>query len=55
MTRRRIVNSEEADAYTGWRKLMGYMRRPSVVKTIKRRTHKRERREGRAEARQDDP
>lgn len=55
MTRRRFVTSEEYDAYTGWRKLFGYMRRPGVVKAIKRRTHKRERREGRAEARQDDP
>lgn len=54
-TRRRIVNSEEEDAYTRWRELLGYMRRPGVVKAIKRRTHKRERRVGRAEARQDGP
>jgi hypothetical protein len=54
MTRRRIVSGEEEDAYTRWRQVMGYLRRPGTVKAIKRRTHKRERREGRAEARQDD-
>gem|GEM_PF-2471525 len=47
--RRRIANGEEQDAYTKWRQLLVYMGRPGVVKSIKRRTHKRERREGQQE------
>lgn len=35
----------EQDAYTVWRHLYCYLARPGVVKSIKRRTHKRERRE----------
>ena len=49
MTKRRMVKGEEYDAYTKWRHLLVYMGRPGVVKSIKRRTHKRERREGAAE------
>jgi hypothetical protein len=45
MTRRPIVTWDEEDAYTGWRRLYCYLQRPGVVKKIKRRTHKRERRE----------
>ena len=45
---RRIVTGDETDAY-GWRQWIGWG--PGEVKAIKRRTHKRERREGRAEAR----
>jgi hypothetical protein len=50
MTKRRIRSADEYDAYTPWRKL--YRWRPGVLHAIKRRTHKRERREGRAEARE---
>lgn len=42
----------EEDAYTVWRKFYCYLARPGVVKKIKRATHKRERREGRAEIRE---
>ena len=49
---RRIVTWDEQDAYTRWRKLYCYLQRPGVVKSIKRATHRRERREGRAEIRE---
>lgn len=52
MTQKRIIKTaDEQDAYTGWRKVLIYMSRPGVVKNIKRRTHKRERREGAQEIR----
>ena len=43
--KRIIVNGDEQDAYTGWRKLYIYTSRPGVIKKIKKRTHKRERKE----------
>ena len=46
---RRIVTWDEQDAYTSWRRLYCYLQRAGAVKAIKRRTHRRERREGRAE------
>lgn len=48
---RRIVNADEQDAYSGWRKYLLYLQRPGVVKAIKRRTHKRERQEAKREIR----
>jgi len=45
MGRRRIVNGDEQDAYTRWRRMYCYLQRPGVVKTIKRSTHKRERKD----------
>lgn len=42
---RRIVSWDEQDAYTKWRHLLVSLARPGAVKKIKRRTHKRERRE----------
>ena len=42
---RRIVNADEQDAYTKWRNFLCYTQRAGVVKSIKRRTHRRERRE----------
>jgi hypothetical protein len=51
MGRMRILASEEQDCYTGWRKLLIYTQRAGVVKSVKRRTHKRMRREGKREAR----
>lgn len=49
---RRIVTWDEGDAYDRyWRHLYCYLARPGVVKSIKRRTHRRERREGKAEIR----
>ena len=46
--KRKMVGAEEYDAYTPWRKYYCYLARPGTVKKIKRRTHKRERREGRS-------
>jgi hypothetical protein len=51
MGKRKIVLWDEQEAYTGWRKYSGWLQRPGVVKAIKRRTHKRERKEARAEIR----
>ena len=47
--KRRILSAEEQDAYTPWRKWLCYTQRAGVVKAIKRRTHRRERHEGKAE------
>lgn len=54
MSKRRCVTADERDAYTAWRKVLCYMGRPGVVKAIKRRTHKRERREARQAIRRGD-
>lgn len=43
--KRIIKNADEQDAYTFARKFYCYLARPGMVKKIKRRTHKRERRE----------
>lgn len=50
-TRRRIaVNGDEADLYSRrWRRWVGYSK---MLPATKRATHKRERREGRAESRE---
>lgn len=48
---RKIANWEEEDAYTGWRKLLFWHR--GELMHVKRRTHKRERREGKNEIRQE--
>lgn len=49
---RAVRGADEQDAYTRWRKVLIYLGRPGVVKKIKRRTHKRERQEGKREARE---
>lgn len=46
MTQRFIKDGDEQDAYTRWRKIYCYLARPGAVKKIKKRTHRRERREG---------
>jgi hypothetical protein len=43
--KRIIKTAEEQDAYTSWRKVCVYLTRAGAVKAIKKRTHKRERRE----------
>lgn len=49
---RTVTTGDEQDAYApNGRRAHGYLRRPGVVKAIKRRTHRRERREARAEIR----
>ena len=45
MSRRRIVTGEEQDVYTAWRRLYYWTQRAGAVKAVKRRTHRRERRE----------
>lgn len=49
MGRRQIVHWDEEDAYTAWRRLYAYTQKAGAVAYIKRRTHKRERREARAQ------
>lgn len=49
MTRRRIVTADEQDVYTGWRRVLVWTQRAGAVKAVKRGTHRRERREGKAE------
>lgn len=46
MSSRRVTTWEEQDAYTGWRRYLHW--RPGQIAVIKRRTHKRERREAQA-------
>ena len=45
MYKRIIKGWDEEDVYTGWRKYLAWTSRPGAVKKVKRRTHKRERRE----------
>jgi hypothetical protein len=51
MGRRAITGWAEEDAYTGWRKFYCYLQKAGAVKYIKRRTHRRERREAKREIR----
>lgn len=46
MTRRRILSNEESDVHTGWRRYLAWCRKPGRTKAAKRRTNRRERREG---------
>ena len=45
MSQRRIISYEEQTAYTAWRRLYYWTQRAGSVKAVKRRTHRRERRE----------
>lgn len=49
---RRIVTGDEQDVHTGWRRLYCYTQRAGVTRRVKTRTNRRERREGKAEARE---
>lgn len=51
MAKRLAKDWAEQDAYSSWRHVYCSFARPGVVKAIKRRTHKRERREAKAEIR----
>jgi hypothetical protein len=51
MGRRAIVSWDEGDAYTPWRKVYCYLQKAGAVKYIKRKTHRRERREAKREIR----
>jgi len=46
---RQVVTTEEQDAHTGWRHVMFWQR--GELRKVKRRSSKRERRQGRAEIR----
>jgi hypothetical protein len=48
---RRIISPDEQDVYTSWRALLCWTQRAGATKKVKRLTHRRERREGKAEAR----
>lgn len=53
MGRRQIVNGVETDAYSRWgRRYLCYIQRAGVRKSIKRSTHRRERRDKRAAIRE---
>lgn len=54
MGRRLMKSWDEQDACTAWRKVLCYLQHPGVVKSIKRKTHKRERREAKQAIRNGD-
>ena len=49
---RRIVGYDEQTVHTGWRKLYCYTQRPGVCASVKRRTNRRERNEGKRDVEQ---
>lgn len=51
MKRKRATADEQHAFSWYWRRYMAWLQRPGVRAAIKRRVHKRERREGRADAR----
>lgn len=53
MGRRQMKDWAEYDAYTSWRQFYCYLQRAGAVKSIKRMTHRRERRESKAEIRRE--
>lgn len=52
VTRRRVVTSEELDVHTRWRHVLCYLHRAGAKAAVKRRTNRRERREGQREIRE---
>jgi len=50
----RIRSGEEQDVYTGWRRLLAWTGRAGAVARVKRRTHRRDRRESRQRLRGQD-
>jgi hypothetical protein len=49
--RRRVITSEEQDVHTRWRHFLCYLHRAGAKAAVKRRTNRRERREGKHEVR----
>lgn len=49
--RRRIVTDDEQDVHTGWRRVYSKYRRAGAASRVKKRTNRRERREGKAAVR----
>lgn len=54
MGRRPTKSWDEDDAYTGWRHVLCYLQKAGAVKYIKRKTHRRERREAKQAIRRGD-
>lgn len=54
MGRRQIKSWDEDDAYTSWRQVYCYLNKAGAVKYIKRKTHRRERREAKRAIRNGD-
>ena len=48
---RPVKSGDEQDVFTGWRKVYKYTQRAGVCKKVKRQANRRERREGKQEAR----
>lgn len=46
MIKRIIKDGDEQDIYTGWRRVLCWTSRAGAVKKVKKRTHRRERRDG---------
>ena len=53
MGRRAIETYDETNAYTSWRQFYCYLQRAGAVKSIKRMTHRRERRQAKADIRRE--
>lgn len=51
--KRRIITDAEQDVHTHWRRYYCYLQRAGATSKIKRQTRRRERREGKAEVRDD--
>jgi hypothetical protein len=50
VSRRRCANADEADVHSRWRHVLACTARPGYCAAVKRRTNRRERREGQHEA-----
>lgn len=46
--RRRIKTADDQDVHSAWRKVLGSLKRANAASRLKRRTRRRERREGKA-------
>lgn len=55
MTARAIKSADEQDVFTGWRRAYCWTQRAGACKKVKRRANRRERREGKREARERQP
>jgi hypothetical protein len=53
MTKRRITSADEQDVHTKWRHALCWTKRAGATAKVKRRTNRRERREGRDEIRRE--
>lgn len=49
--KRRVFTADEQDVHTAWRRLLCWTRRPGACRKVKTRSNRRERREGKEEAR----